>query len=66
MIIRNRYVESKLAPTNIFTYSKNKMNKCILKIVDNVRIPVIAAGGIVDGKGISAALALGASGVQAI
>jgi nitronate monooxygenase len=33
-------------------------------IVDRVRMPVIAAGGIADGRGIAAAFALGASGVQ--
>lgn len=34
------------------------------QIVDAVSIPVIAAGGIADGRGIVAALALGAAGVQ--
>src|SRR5215204_3882686 len=34
------------------------------QIADAVKVPVIAAGGIADGRGISAAFALGASGVQ--
>jgi len=34
------------------------------QIVDAVRIPVLAAGGIADGRGLVAALALGAQGVQ--
>src|SRR5579871_3416019 len=35
----------------------------IPQVVDAVRIPVIAAGSIVDGRGLAAALALGAQGV---
>ncbi|MFC7322946.1 NAD(P)H-dependent flavin oxidoreductase [Halobacillus campisalis] len=34
------------------------------QIVDHVRIPVIAAGGIMDGRGVLASLSLGAQGVQ--
>jgi nitronate monooxygenase len=34
------------------------------QIVNAVRVPVIAAGGIADASGVAAALALGASGVQ--
>ncbi|HSI67422.1 MAG TPA: nitronate monooxygenase family protein [Planococcus sp. (in: firmicutes)] len=34
------------------------------QIVDAVTVPVIAAGGIGDGRGLAASLALGASGVQ--
>jgi nitronate monooxygenase len=36
----------------------------IPQVVDAVRVPVIAAGGIADGRAIAAAFALGASGVQ--
>ena len=36
----------------------------IPQVVDAVTVPVIAAGGIADGRGIVAAFALGASGVQ--
>jgi nitronate monooxygenase len=34
------------------------------QIIDAVKVPVIAAGGIADAKGVRAALALGAAGVQ--
>jgi nitronate monooxygenase len=34
------------------------------QVVDAVQVPVIAAGGIADARGIAAAFALGASGVQ--
>lgn len=36
----------------------------IPQIVDKVKVPVVAAGGIADGRGLAAILALGASGVQ--
>jgi nitronate monooxygenase len=36
----------------------------IPQVVDNVKLPVVAAGGIVDARGIAAAFALGAQGVQ--
>lgn len=36
----------------------------IPQVVDQVRIPVISAGGIMDGRGLMASLCLGAKGVQ--
>ena len=46
------------APTAIGTMA------LVPQVVDVVSVPVIAAGGIADGRGIAAALALGAAGVQ--
>lgn len=34
------------------------------QVVDAVQVPVVAAGGVFDGRGLIAALALGASGIQ--
>ncbi|MFW1676856.1 NAD(P)H-dependent flavin oxidoreductase [Pontibacter sp. JAM-7] len=40
------------------------MSSLVPRIVQAVKLPVIAAGGITDAKGVTAALALGAAGVQ--
>lgn len=43
---------------NIGTFS------LVPQVADHVNVPVVAAGGIMDGRGLIAALALGAAGVQ--
>jgi enoyl-[acyl-carrier protein] reductase II len=43
---------------------KDSLFSLIPSLVDTVHIPVIAAGGIVDGRGLVAALSLGAQGIQ--
>lgn len=54
---RGMFLTDKIA-TQIGTFA------LVPQIVDAVSVPVIAAGGIADGRGIAAAFALGASGVQ--
>lgn len=44
--------------------SKIGLMSLLPQIVDAVSVPVIAAGGIADGRGVAAAIMLGASGVQ--
>lgn len=51
-------VSSQPAGANIGTMA------LVPQIVDHVHIPVLAAGGIMDGRGVVASLALGAQGVQ--
>lgn len=45
-------------------YSQLGTFALVPQVVDAVRVPVIAAGGIMDGRGMAAALMLGAAGVQ--
>ncbi|MDD4170131.1 MAG: nitronate monooxygenase, partial [Desulfotomaculaceae bacterium] len=44
--------------------TKRSIYEILPEIVAAVKVPVIAAGGIVDGKGIAKAIRMGASGVQ--
>ena len=52
--------------TFLHDFSKGMVGTFALipQVVNSVKIPVIAAGGIMDGKGIAAAISLGASGVS--
>ncbi|WXG44507.1 MAG: nitronate monooxygenase [Promethearchaeati archaeon SRVP18_Atabeyarchaeia-1] len=47
-----------VSPTPVHT------NVLVPAVVDSVKIPVIAAGGFADGRGLAAALAMGAQGIQ--
>jgi NAD(P)H-dependent flavin oxidoreductase YrpB (nitropropane dioxygenase family) len=47
-----------VSPTPVHT------NVLVPAVVDAVKIPVIAAGGFADGRGLAAALAMGAQGIQ--
>jgi nitronate monooxygenase len=51
-------------PASTFTRGMIGTMALVPQIVDAVALPVIASGGIMDGRGIAAALALGASAVQ--
>ncbi|MGG4168018.1 nitronate monooxygenase [Rossellomorea vietnamensis] len=52
--------------TFLGTYEESMIGtfSLIPQVVDAVEVPVIAAGGVMDGRGVIAALALGAKGVQ--
>ena len=54
---RGMFLETDVA-TQIGTFA------LVPQIADAVKVPVIAAGGIADARGVAAAFALGASGVQ--
>jgi len=46
------------------TIGETALVALVPQVVDAVKIPVIAAGGIADGRGLAAAMALGAQGIQ--
>ena len=52
--------------TFLGTYDESMIGtfSLIPQVVDAVEVPVIAAGGVMDGRGVVAALALGAKGIQ--
>jgi nitronate monooxygenase len=49
---------------NSASFSQPGTLALVPQVVDAVKVPVIAAGGIADGRGIAAAFALGAAGTQ--
>ena len=49
---------------NDFQESLIGLMSLIPQVVDNVRIPVVSTGGIMDGRGLMASICLGAKGVQ--
>jgi nitronate monooxygenase len=49
---------------NSASFSEPGTLALVPQVVDAVKVPVIAAGGIADGRGIAAAFALGAAGAQ--
>ncbi len=49
---------------SVHTDSLIGLMSLIPQVADNVKIPVVAAGGIMDGRGLMASICLGAQGVQ--
>src|SRR5205823_10079279 len=45
------------------SFPTRRSSDLVPQVVEAVRVPVVAAGGIADGRGLVAALALGASGI---
>jgi nitronate monooxygenase len=66
LIIASGFEAGGHRPSFLSTAESSLVGSFVLvqQIKDRVHIPVIAAGGIASGKGIAAALALGADGVQ--